>query len=97
MAVWLIAGHSAAVLFGATSLLMGSVGEGRLCDLLRIIASFVFLSCVWILKPEDGILIAQMLAITQFTHAGICAIFLVRNGVWPGLTALFHREIRIFN
>ncbi len=95
--IWLVVGQSTAVLFGASTLLMSSVGQRRLCDLIRIITLLVFLCCVWIVGPRTGVLIAQMLAVAKITHAAVCAIFLAKYGVWPGLTALFHKEIKIFS
>lgn len=94
--IWLIVGQAAPVLFGATGLLMHAVGRGSFYDLLYAVTAAFFLIGVCALHNEGGVLIAQTFAAAQLTHAIICALLLTQCGVWPGLTALFHKEIKLF-
>lgn len=95
--VWLVIGQSAPVLFGATALLMHAVERGAFYDLLLGLTAVLFLVGV-LLVPDarDGELIALTLAAAQLTQAALCALLLTQSGVWPGLTALFHKEIKLF-
>ncbi len=94
--IWLVIGQSAPVLFGATSLLMQAVERGVFYDLLLGVTAMLFLAGIWMLNPQDGVLIAQTFAAAQLAQAAICALLLTQCGVWPGLTALFHKEIKLF-
>lgn len=94
--IWLLVGNSAPVLFGATRLLMTALGRGAFLDLLSGVTSILILVSLVALPNLDGVLIAQIVAAAQLSHAGICALLLTQSGVWPGLTALFHREMRLF-
>ncbi|WP_298859163.1 hypothetical protein [uncultured Sulfitobacter sp.] len=94
--IWAVAGQSTPVLFGATSLLM-QVNDRRVFhDLLLGVAVVFFLCFVAVIDDWDTILIVQTWAVAQLTHAGICALLLTQCGVWPGLTAVFHKEIKLF-
>lgn len=94
--IWFLVGQSAPVLFGATALLMHSVERGVFYDLLSCVTAVMFLCTVMFSGMFDGVLIAQTLAVAQLTHAGICAALLTQAGIWPGLTAVFHKEIKLF-
>ncbi len=56
----------------------------------------LFLAGIWMLNPQDGVLIAQTFAAAQLAQAAICALLLTQCGIWPGLTALFYKEIKLF-
>lgn len=94
--IWLVLGQSAPALFGATGLLMYAVERGTFDDLLLGITGAMFLAGIWTLNPQDGLLVAQTFAAAQLAHAAIGALLLTQCGVWPGLTALFHKEIKLF-
>jgi hypothetical protein len=94
--LWLVVGQSAPVLFGATGLLMQAVERGAFYDVLIAITAGLFFAGLWLLNPADSILIAQTFAAAQLAQAAICALLLTQCGVWPGLTALFHKEIKLF-
>lgn len=95
MLIWLLVGQSTPVLFGATAVLMRVVERGAFYDLLTGITSALFIIGVALLDIRDGVLIAQAFAAAQLTLAALCALLLTQSGVWPGLTALLHKEIRI--
>lgn len=94
--VWAVVGQSAPILFGATVLLMNAVGRGAMNELLYGFVAALFVASVLIGNKGSAILIMQTFAVAQLTHAAICSISLARCGVWPGLTALFHKEIKLF-
>lgn len=94
--IWLVIGQTAPIFFGATSLLMHAVDRGVFHDLLLGLTALLFLAALLASGTPDGVLIAQMLAAAQLTQGGICALLLTQSGIWPGLTALFHKEIKFF-
>lgn len=94
--IWLVVGSSAPVLFGATHLLMNALDRGAFYDLLSMLTALLILISLAALPELDGVMIAQIVAAAQLSHAGICALLLTQSGVWPGLTALFHKEMKLF-
>lgn len=96
MLQWLVIGQAAPVLFGATGLLMRVLERNAFYDVLRGLTSALFLVGVIVLDTPDGIMVAQTFAAAQLTLAAICALLLTQCGIWPGLTALFHKEIKLF-
>ncbi|MEP1767135.1 MAG: hypothetical protein ABJJ53_10930 [Sulfitobacter sp.] len=93
---WLVLGQCASILFGATSLLMRVVERGRFYDMLQSVTAGLFLIAVAGLNASSPVLIAQALAVSQLTLAAACALLLTQSGIWPGLTALFHKDITLF-
>lgn len=94
--VWLVIGQSAPVLFGATSLLMRVVERGTFYDVLGGITAVMFLAGTVLLDARDGIDVAQTFAVSQLTLAAVSALLLTQCGIWPGLTALFHKQIKLY-
>lgn len=94
--IWLMVGQSAPILFGATRLLMRVVDSSALYDLLSGLTAVLFLIGLMLVTKQGGVIMAQTFAAAQLAQAGICACFLTQRGVWPGLTALFHKEIKLF-
>lgn len=94
--IWLLIGQCAPVLFGATGVLMRVVERGAFYEVLRGMTACLFLGGIVMVGDTDGVLTAQTLATAQLTHAAICAMLLTQCGVWPGLTALLHKEIKLF-
>lgn len=93
---WLVIGQSAPILFGATSLLMHVSERGLIYRLIHGATACFFVGSILAIGEGSAIIVAQSLAAAQLTHAAICAAVLVKHGVWPGLTALFHKEIKLF-
>ena len=94
--LWLVVGQSAPILFGATGLLMQVVDRSAFYTVLSGVTAAMFWVAAALSIERQGVEIAQILAAAQLTHAAICAGLLTQCGVWPGLTALFHKEIRLF-
>jgi len=93
---WFIVGQSAPVLFGATGLLMYAVERAAFYDVLQGITGALFLIGLYLLDPIASLPVAQTLVAAQLAQAAICAILLTQCGVWPGLTSLLHKEIKLF-
>lgn len=96
MLLWLVAGQAAPVLFGATALLMRTLDRAAFYDVLHGVTTALFLAGIAVLGTSNGVLVAQALAAAQLTQAAICAVLLTQCGVWPGLTAVFHKQIKLF-
>jgi len=94
--LWLVIGQSAPALFGATSLLMHALDRAFFYNLILGLTALFFLVCIATVGAPDGRVLAQTLAAGQLAQACVCALLLTKSGVWPGLTALFHKQIRIF-
>ncbi|MEH6737243.1 MAG: hypothetical protein V7695_01695 [Sulfitobacter sp.] len=94
--IWLVIGQSAPVLFGATGLLMRIVDRGTFYDVLGGITATMFLAGIFLLRATDGVDVALTFAVSQLTLAAVSALLLTQCGIWPGLTALFHKQIKLF-
>lgn len=94
--MWLIIGQSAPMFFGATALLMQAVDRGTFHELLLTVTTALYVLGALVLGHSDGLLLAQTFAAAQLTQAALCALLLTQSGVWPGLTALFHKQIKLF-
>lgn len=96
---WLLLGQSAPVLFGATTVIMRASGRGSFVGLSRLIGAGLFGSSVlWaglVVGMIEPLFMAQALVASQLAQAALCAILLTQAGVWPGLTALLHPQIRL--
>ena len=93
--IWLVIGQSAPVLFGATGLLMKIVDRGTFYDVLGGITALMFLAGTVFLGARDGVDVAQTFAVSQLTLAAVSALLLTQCGIWPGLTALLHKQIKL--
>jgi hypothetical protein len=94
--IWLVIGQSAPVFFGATGLLMHALDRAAFNDLLHGVTMLFFLLGIFTVTAQETVPIAQTFAAAQLAHGAICAVLLTQSGVWPGLTALFHKEIKLF-
>ncbi|WP_299562808.1 hypothetical protein [uncultured Sulfitobacter sp.] len=94
--LWLMIGQAAPVFFGATTLLMRVVDRGTFDDLLHGVVAVFYIACVGAVGESDAVSLAQTLAAAQLAQAAICAALLTQCGIWPGLTALLNKEIKLF-
>lgn len=94
--LWLVIGQSAPILFGATGLLMHVVDRGAFYDVLQAMTALLFVGSIVGLDVSKGAQVAQTFAAAQLTQAALCAMLLTQSGVWPGLTALFQKQVKIF-
>ena len=95
--LWLLLGAAAPLLFGMVEPLMQAAGRTRLVRLLNIFGSLLCVVAVLAHPDPDVVMIAQTWALRQLAVAAVSALILARDaGVWPGLTALLLRRIRLF-
>lgn len=94
--MWLVIGQSAPVWFGATHLFMRVMQRRSFYDLLSCMTATLFFIGLALTDHRDGTLVAQTFAAAQLTKGAICALLLSQQGVWPGITALLHKEIKLF-
>lgn len=93
--IWVVLGQAAPILFGATGLLMHVENRGTINELLLGLTAALFVASIFALEAGTAVTVAQTLGVAQLTHSAICAILLTQSGVWPGLTALFQKEIKL--
>lgn len=94
--VWMLIGQVSPILFGATRMLMQVMDRRVFYDLLTLLTTALFMIGVALLPDRSAVFIAQSLAAAQLAQSAVCALLLTQCGVWPGLTALLHKEIKLF-
>ena len=94
--VWMLIGQVSPILFGATRMLMQVMDRRVFYDLLTLVTTALFLIGVALMPDRSAVFIAQSLAAAQLAQSAVCALLLTQCGVWPGLTALLHKEIKLF-
>ena len=95
--VWVIVAQSSPAIFGAASLLLDIARHRREVAMIRLGACLVF-SVVAVLTPSStGYLLALHYAFIQLSVCGMMAGLLAwRSGIWPGITAVLFKQIRLF-
>ena len=94
--VWMLIGQVSPILFGATRMLMQVMDRRVFYDLLTLVTTALFLIGVALMPDRSAVFIAQSLAAAQLAQSAVCALLLTQCGVWPGLTAMLHKEIKLF-
>lgn len=94
--VWAVFGACAPVLFGATDTLLVAVGKKSVGRLFALGTFAVFAAAVISTPAPSAIFVAQCFAAMQILRVAAAAALLAKfAGVWPGLTALLLRQIRL--
>ena len=95
--IWLLLGTCAPVLFGATDILLCTTGKRAICRLVDLGTIILLCMAVFANAEPNPIFLAQCFAAFHLARAMLAAAILARGaGVWPGLTALMLRQIRLF-
>lgn len=94
--VWMLIGQISPILFGATRMLMQVMDRRIFYNLLTLVTTVLFLVGVALMPDRSAVFVAQALAAAQLAQSAVCALLLTQCGVWPGLTALLHKEIKLF-
>ena len=77
-------------------MLLGLTGYQREVTMLNVLAASIFIATVAAQPVLTATDLAQRLAMMQLLYAGAAAMLLAaRSGIWPGLTALLFRQIRL--
>ena len=94
---WLVLGAAAPALFGASDAFFRNSRQRALLALLRVPALAGFLLATLTAAQPTALLMAQCFAAMHLAAAAVVAVTLARSfGVWPGVTALLLRQIRLF-
>lgn len=94
---WLLIGACAPVLFGATDAVLHSAGRQVVQTLTSVAAAVALWAFALGVPVQSATLLAQCFAAVQLIRAGVSAVYLARvGGIWPGLTALLLRQIKLF-
>jgi hypothetical protein len=94
---WVVLGACAPVFFGATETLLLATKRQNITMMSNLVGVGIIASATLFAKQPDAFLLAKWFAAVLLAKTGACALFLIRNaGVWPGLTALLLRQIRLF-
>lgn len=93
---WLVLGVSGPIFFGGTRVLLHATANGPISFLIDAAAVvMVVVSAVSSAAPT-AVFIAQCMASAHLVSSAIAALILARrSGIWPGLTALLLRQIRL--
>lgn len=95
--LWVVLGACAPAIFGATEALLQMIKKRNLLLLSDLVAVGGFTSAILFVPQPDALLLAKCFAVVQLLKTAACAVLLVRHaGVWPGLTALLLRQIKLF-
>jgi hypothetical protein len=92
----MLIGQISPILFGATRMLMQVMDRRIFYNLLTLVTTVLFLVGVALMPDRSAVFVAQALAAAQLAQSAVCALLLTQCGVWPGLTALLHKEIKLF-
>lgn len=95
--IWLILAQMSPAIFGAADLLLDVARHRRDTFLVRLGGIICFSAAAAFARPDTAMLLAQQVAILHLALGGALACVLAwRTGIWPGLTALCFRQIRLF-
>ncbi|MEX3316357.1 hypothetical protein [Sulfitobacter sp. PS-8MA] len=93
---WLLLGAAAPALFGAGPLFLTITGQRREWALMSLTGAFLMAGLAYGLRVQTPLALAQLYAALQLVTFGTAAAVIgQRRGVWPGLTALLFRRIRL--
>jgi hypothetical protein len=93
---WLAAAAAAPAFFGATQLLLPFFRGGSFLGMSNWIATGLFLMGVFVYPVRSAIDLAIVYAAAVIAQSLISAVALgLKSGVWPGLTALLFRGIKV--
>lgn len=94
--LWLALGRCDAAIFGAAPLLMEGSTMRRTRATLGWVGALGLALALSFAGVTQVVQMAQYVAIAQLVVGAACAFVLgQRYGIWPGLTALFHKRIKL--
>ena len=97
-AALLLLGSCAPVIFGATRMLTLVTQMRRDAALLQLGGMLLFVGLLAVSEQVTLLALARSFGLMQIgTIAAISALLAYSEGVWPGLTALFFRQIRLWD
>ncbi|NUH66766.1 hypothetical protein HTT03_15900 [Sulfitobacter sp. S0837] len=94
--LWLMFGAAAPALFGAGPMFLAITGHRREWALISLLCAFLMAGVAYGLRINTPAELAQIYAAVQLAAFGSAAAVIgQKRGVWPGLTALMFRRIRL--
>ncbi|MBM1308795.1 hypothetical protein JQT66_01295 [Sulfitobacter mediterraneus] len=97
IALWITFAHFAPAFLGATVILLRTAGMRRELLCIQISCSVLFCCTLLFGSETSGLEIAKTLAATSWLASFLGAALLAkRYGIWPGITAVLFRQIRLF-
>ena len=98
LVLWLLLGSCAPMIFGATRMLTSVTQMRRDAALLQLGGMLLFVGLLAVSEQVTLLALARSFGLMQIgTIAAISALLAYSEGVWPGLTALFFRQIRLWD
>lgn len=95
--IWVVLGACAPVFFGATETLFQATRRQGITFMSNLFGIGVITCTALFASQPDATFLAKWFAGAHLARSGICALILVRySGIWPGLTALLLRQIKLF-
>jgi len=96
IALWLTLAQAGGVIFGEANLLLTAAAEHRRTYWMALFWAPVFVAAVVFCLPSGPVAVAKAVAFVSLaSHAHTALIVVKRFGVWPGVTALFQKELRL--
>lgn len=94
---WLLIGLAARAVFGASYAFLETSGLRRSGLILSGIAALSFVLTLVVISSSSPVTLAMSYAISQIIFSGLAAALAITHlGVWPGLTAILLRQIKLF-
>lgn len=95
--LWLILAQAAPVLFGVSLGLMAASGGRRESQMISLATGIAVLSVIYATHAGSPVEVAKEVAVVHLISAAAAAALLVgRQGIWPGVTAILFRQIKLF-
>ena len=93
---WLLLGAVAPALFGATGVLLRAADLAPFLLAIRLTGAFAFATACLLLHVTSAAALAQIFAAVHLSTGFVAAVVLVhRVGIWPGITAVLLKRIRL--
>ncbi len=93
---WLLLAQGGPMLFGATVGLMRVTGTSGTVVFLQFIAALSVCGSFYLGAIDSAADLAKYFALAQLAISMVAALILgLQHGVWPGVTAIMHKQIRL--
>lgn len=94
--IWLVLGCAAQVVFGATDLLLRAAGMARWVATSCFASTVLLVVAVMAAHQPNAVFLAQCFAAVHLLRHAVAAVLLAgKLGVWPGLTAVLLKQIKL--
>jgi hypothetical protein len=95
--IWVVVAQTAPAIFGAASAVLDIARHRREVAMIRMAGTLGFCMVVGLNQPSTGYLLAQHYAAVQLSVCAMMAGLVAwRSGIWPGITAVLFKQIKLF-